>query len=594
MITFKSLKWSNAFSYGEDNVLNIDSPLIQLVGRNGNGKSSVALILEEILYNKNSKGIKKANVLNRYIKSDTYSIELEFSKDGVEYQIITVRGNTQKVSLFEDGEDISEHTATATYKLIEKIIGYDHKTFCQIIYQSNAFSLEFLTSTDSNRKKFLIDLLNLSRYTEIGDKIKADLKEVSNAIELLTMKRNNIASTLAKIEIPTPDVFVDVPEVPKDLSAIIADVDGKITHIQHINTKIRQNNTYKTILDNIVLGDKVDKPKDDLSELMASEVLLKNEIAALTKVINNVSGIPSTCRTCGQPVDISQKLELAGKAKAELPELTDKLSSVQSSIKEYKLREAEYQKYVAKVNEVERYSSLYNPTTETELLNLEDLKELRSATEQKLQDATARYDAAVKRNQEVERKNAKIEVLTIQKVELEAQLKVLNVDYDIRNEELSVITLLAKAFSPSGFIAYKIESLVKDLENMVNEYLAEMSSGRFQLSFRISSSDKLDVVISDNGNDIDIAALSNGELARVNVSTLLAIRKLMQAMSNVRTNLLILDETVESLDIDGKEKLIEVLLKEEHLNTILVSHGFSHPLLSKIEVIKTNNISRIE
>ncbi len=68
----------------------------------------------------------------------------------------------------------------------------------------------------------------------------------------------------------------------------------------------------------------------------------------------------------------------------------------------------------------------------------------------------------------------------------------------------------------------------------------------------------------------------------------------MQTLSSSRINLLILDETVETLDTDGKEKLVEVLLQEEHLNTFLVSHGFSHPLLEKINVIKRNNISQIE
>jgi DNA repair exonuclease SbcCD ATPase subunit len=91
-----------------------------------------------------------------------------------------------------------------------------------------------------------------------------------------------------------------------------------------------------------------------------------------------------------------------------------------------------------------------------------------------------------------------------------------------------------------------------------------------------------------------ILALSGGEKARVNVATLLAIRKLMQTLSSSRINLLILDETVETLDTDGKEKLVEVLIQEEHLNTFLVSHGFSHPLLEKINVIKRNNISQIE
>jgi hypothetical protein len=48
------------------------------------------------------------------------------------------------------------------------------------------------------------------------------------------------------------------------------------------------------------------------------------------------------------------------------------------------------------------------------------------------------------------------------------------------------------------------------------------------------------------------------------------------------------------LDLEGKEKLVEVLLREEYLNTFVISHGFQHPLLEKITVVKQNNISRID
>jgi ABC-type Mn2+/Zn2+ transport system ATPase subunit len=68
----------------------------------------------------------------------------------------------------------------------------------------------------------------------------------------------------------------------------------------------------------------------------------------------------------------------------------------------------------------------------------------------------------------------------------------------------------------------------------------------------------------------------------------------MQTLSSSRINLLVLDETVEALDNEGKDKLVEVLLNEEHLNTFLISHGFTHPLLEKVNVIKRNNVSRVE
>ena len=94
-------------------------------------------------------------------------------------------------------------------------------------------------------------------------------------------------------------------------------------------------------------------------------------------------------------------------------------------------------------------------------------------------------------------------------------------------------------------------------------------------------------------NVIDILALSSGELARVNTATLLAIRKLMSSISKSKINILFLDEVISVLDDAGKERLVEVLMRED-LNTYLVSHGWSHPLLEKIEVVKSENISTLE
>ena len=44
----------------------------------------------------------------------------------------------------------------------------------------------------------------------------------------------------------------------------------------------------------------------------------------------------------------------------------------------------------------------------------------------------------------------------------------------------------------------------------------------------------------------------------------------------------------------GKERLVEILLREENLNTYIVSHGWTHPVLAKIEVAKEEKVSRLE
>ena len=196
MITLKKLKWSNCFSYGSDNELHLDNNTVtQIIGTNGMGKSSIPLIIEEILYNKNSKGIKKADIPNRYI-NDGYSIFLSFEKDGSDYEISVDRKSSIKVKLEKDGEDISSHTATNTYKTIQEILGIDFKTFSQLVYQNTNASLQFLTATDTNRKKFLIDLLHLDEYVNLFEVFKEASRLSSNKLIEVGSEINTIEKWL--------------------------------------------------------------------------------------------------------------------------------------------------------------------------------------------------------------------------------------------------------------------------------------------------------------------------------------------------------------------------------------------------------------
>jgi DNA repair exonuclease SbcCD ATPase subunit len=193
MITLQKLKWDNCFSYGSGNELDLDdNSVTQIIGTNGMGKSSIPLIIEEALYNKNSKGIKKVDIPNRYI-NDGYNISLSFEKDESNYLITIQRKGSIKVKLEKDGEDISSHTATNTYKTIQAILGIDFKTFSQLVYQNTNASLQFLTATDANRKKFLIDLLQLEHYVDLFEVFKAAAKEA-------TTKRTTASAKLATAE----------------------------------------------------------------------------------------------------------------------------------------------------------------------------------------------------------------------------------------------------------------------------------------------------------------------------------------------------------------------------------------------------------
>lgn len=598
MIKFKKLSWSNIFSYGENNELDLDSSaLTQLVGKNGHGKSSIALILEEGLFNSNSKKIKKADVLNRYVTSKNYTIHVIFDVDGIEYTVSTNRTATGgTVKLTRNGIDISSHTATGTYKQIEYILGFDSKTFAQIVYQSSVSSLEFLTATDSARKKFLIDLLNLGKYTKALDVFKELASGMTKLVESTQTKLATISSWLKKYaneDLIIRDLEEEIP-APTGMQEQVTLLSKELSNIDTTNKKISQNTTYGNILAGIDISSPYTQPNHPLLKEWTLRVgsiqqELKDGLALSKKPHTKVI----KCPTCTQDMDNSVMFTRIINFEEKKPALQLELEQLEANIKDAERANKAYADYEKKVQEWEKYHSLYDPKLQKVLLDRATLeKEIASYKASVLACETAIAETR-KHNTIITEHNSKAKVISFQQAEMNQDYKELSSELLIKIDELSKLQVLVKTFSTTGLIAYKIECLVKDLEELTNEYLGVLADGRFQLSFVVVA-DKLNVVITDNGRGISIDALSSGERARVNVSTLLAIRKLLQSLSNSRTNLLILDETIGNLDSEGKELLVEVLLKEESLNTFLVSHDFTHPLLEKVTIIKENNISRIE
>ena len=239
----------------------------------------------------------------------------------------------------------------------------------------------------------------------------------------------------------------------------------------------------------------------------------------------------------------------------------------------------------------ELYRSIDN-SLPSEIIEKEDLQEQISDVSLRIDKAKKKIDEITKENEKRTLSNNRISIIQDQRDSFVEKLNIASEKLSEIETLNSNLEVLKKAFSTNGLLAYKIENLVKELEELTNTYLAELSDGRFTLEF-IVVNDKLNVQVTDNENVVDILALSSGELARVNTATLLAIRKLMSSISKSRLNVLFLDEVTNVLDDAGREKLVEVLLKEE-LNTYVVSHGWTHPLLEKVEVVKKGNVSNLE
>ena len=606
-IVLNDLKFSNMFSYGEkENCIRFNNNKItQLTAPNGSGKSSIALILQEVLFNKNIKGIKKADIINKWGKTKNWWAELNFAVDGNPYNIKVNRtGAKSEVSFFQDKKDLSEHKVLDTYNSIRDLLNLDFNIFSQLTYQSSIDLLEFLKATDTNRKKFLINLFNLEKYIKIGEVLKIKLNSELKEKVLLQGELKTIKSFLESTTISEKKIIVDVPEVNEDLVKQLGLLEKQIEDYSNICKKIDKNNMYIQERDLLKFDLSMKAPKES-QEVYDNLDEFKNDINKLSIHKRNVEkslveiDTSDTCYACGQKIDNSQAKELMKGLDKDLYETTIKLDALKEELEYAKEAVESYENSLEKYNKNKRAITKFEDLTQVidetiavDYPNFGDIESQIKDLRVTINVQTKERQNALTHNQDVGIHNAKVDALIEQKEDFLSRQKVVENDIISVSDRVNNLEILKKAFSTSGIVAFKLENLTKELEVTINRYLSLLSDGQFQVSFRLDK-EKLNIVVSNNGIDTPIETVSGGEFSRIQTAILLAIRNLLSKLGGSSVNLLFLDEITGVLDDEGKEKLIEVLSEEEELNVFLISHDFTHPLIEKISINKENNISEL-
>jgi DNA repair exonuclease SbcCD ATPase subunit len=599
MLILKEMRWTNAFSYGEDNYIKFNKePLTQLVGPNGAGKTSISLMLQEVLYGKNNKNIKKQDITNNKSGKKGYYIVLSFEKDGEDYIVELDRKSNLKFKLFKNGTDISSHTSLNTYKTLNNIIGIeDFKIFCQLIYQHSTDSLDFLTATDTNRKKFLISLLQLDRYMDLHEFFKDKVRSTTTEV---TQLQGSISVIEAWINRHKDMDFIkrsleEVPEIDGNDYARISKLKKDILNINSINKKIVTNNGYKKQLSQLdskyYMGSAPAAPSTNVQELRTQLRILEKEYNSYQQKINKLNAVSGECPTCLQEINQEIQNDMIDYACMDRDAVKRNISALWEEIPKAEAIETEILKYTKEKAEFERLNQLIDNKLPVQTLDLNEMKIEKTGLEEKIKYKELKIKEIEKRNLDISAHNSKVDVIKNQLDEMKRDLK--EKDFNlIEKENLNnILELLKKTFSTNGLVSYKIESSVKELEKEINKYLADLTY--FQIYFKLSG-EKLNIeVVDDIGNITSISNLSSGERARVNIATILAIRKILSSLTSTKINLLFLDEVIGVIDAEGKEKLSEILL-QENLNTFIVSHDWTHPLIPRINIIKEHHISRIE
>lgn len=605
-VVLKKLSFSNMFSYGENNVIDLDNvPITQLLAANGSGKSSLAIIVQELLYNKNIKGLKKSDILNRYNKAKTWEGKIEFSVEGVDYEVISKRtGASTHVSLLKQGKDISEHKVLDTYKKIADIIGRDFETFSQLTYQSSTDSLEFLKATDSNRKKFLVNLFNFSRYLEIGEELKTLNSAKDKQLAVKQGELKTVIDFITTNVLPQRGVEKLLPEIDTSLYGQVDSLKQKLSEQRSICDKIDRNNLHIQERDKLSFDVSIVMPELEpgiVEKIESIKSIISKLEGGLAKAQKDIKSLDTSdhCYACKQHIDNSKSKQLNEELNAEIEQISSSLVQNKNQLKlllnvvsHYDNLKRKFEQNQKAIDRFSQLSQLIDSSLPTEYPDYRKIQKNLSDIEKELAWQEKEYREVKQYNDSVKIRNAKIDALVEQLRDFKARQELLNYDIVKLQSEITNISILRKAFSTSGIVAYKLENVAKQLEDNINYYLAILSDGQFQVVFRLTG-DKLNIIVINNGQEVSIDSLSGGEFSRVQTSVLLAVRGTLSKIGGKNINLLFLDEIMAVLDDSGKESLIDVLMQEKELNVFLISHEYSHPLIPKVDIQKINGISRI-
>jgi DNA repair exonuclease SbcCD ATPase subunit len=606
-ITLKDLTINNMFSYGEDNTLDLNSfDITQLTASNGSGKSTIALIIQEILFGKNIKGIKKGDILNRYGNGKSWSGSLTFNVDEEPYAVSVSRnGNSGKVSFYNGTTDLTEHKVLDTYKKIAEILGMDFEIFSQLTYQSSTDLLDFIKATDTNRKKFLINLFGLEKYIAIGDTLKLKISEVEKDLNKLDGELNGINRFLAEANIGEKQELKEIPTINEAIREELGLIQAELKQYVSQCKRIDKNNLLLSDRDALKFDMSLKSPEvnptlfEELETLQSDIAKTKNHMDNVNKQLKAIDTADS-CYACGQSIDNSQAMQMKGNLEEDLFSSTKTINRLND---ELKVLVEERNKFVEEtdvfnnnqksIEKFEQFSQLIDTSLPKDYPDYGKLERKEKSLKIQIRDQEEARQEIVEHNEQVKIHNTKVDTLTEQKAQFLNRQDVVNSDIINLKSKVQNLTILRKAFSTTGIVAFKLENLAKELEETINHYLSEFSDGQFQLIFRLTG-EKLNIVIFNHGKETTIESVSGGEFSRIQTSILLSIRKLLSRLGGSHINLLFLDEVTGVLDESGKERLVEILQQENDLNVFLISHDFTHPLIEKVSITKQNNISKIE
>jgi DNA repair exonuclease SbcCD ATPase subunit len=545
MIVFKSVQWKNFLSTGNvpNKVLLNKSPTTLVIGKNGEGKSTILDALCFSLFGKPFRNINKGQLVNS-INQKGCVVEIEFEVGARQYKII--RGIKPNIfEIYLNGEMVNQDAAAKDYQKVleQQILKLNYKTFTQVVILGSASFVPFMQLSSLQRREVIEDILDIRIFSTMNQLLRDKVNETKAEIVRIEQEIAN-----AKTKVDGQNLLI------KTLS------DAKSDSIKSLLSKIQANNEE-------ILGS-----ESKVASLVA-------EITALKSRTENKSKINTDLETAKEwKTKLSSKVDDFS-SQTEFFNANETCPSCEQGIPH---------DHKAKIVEV------LNSKIETENKRLDDLNKLLSKLNTQLSEVNDVLSQITDKNIELSTHNSTITLLNKQNSELQNEIESAKADTGNLDEEKRKLKELAKEamekittkttlqeqrnleevasilLKDTGIKTAIIREYLPAMNKLINKYLQAMDA---YIHFELDESFN-EIVKSRHRDDFTYASFSEGEKMRIDLSILFTWRQIAKMKNSVNTNLLLLDEIFDSsLDTAGTDYFLNLMNQfGENTNIFVISH----------------------
>lgn len=560
MLKFKRIRYKNLLATGNE-FIEIDlckSPTTLIYGSNGNGKSTLIEAISFGLYNKPFRKINKPQLLNT-ITNKNLVVEIEFSNYGSEY--LVRRGIKPNIfEIYKDNVLLDSNHSSQEY-LEETILRVSHRSFCNIYILGSASYIPFMELKPDQRRAIIENLLDLQIFSTMNvllkdraNQVKQDKQDLSSEVKILEAEFKQIEGLIAR----NNEFF------QKRLNEIQSQVD--------IET-FRYNDLENQINGIVILEENDERPLLNRSRQIDDLISKANYRFQELEKEHEFFQKHHQCPTCRQDIDQTHKEDIISTLLIKKQDICKAVEELQDKLLKTQRELFELQQENIKIREQQNQVRL--------------LKNEQSYVKSKIIDLNKEIDKIQK---ELLTSAEEFNIINKQ-VDLNFQKKKLD-DLDIRNR----IILISQSFlKDTGIKARIISEYIPLINGLINKYLDAMN---FMVSFELSETFE-ETIKSRYRDTFSYNSFSEGEKFRINLAILFAWRDIARLRNSVASNLLLMDEVLDSsLDDDGIDDFFKILKTlDQDTNVFVISHK-ADQVIDKfddvIEFKKVKNFSLME